>query len=336
MAKMPPALPDDTLSGIDRVHRGKVRDSYDLPGHSDKRLVVVTDRLSVHDVILPCLVKDKGAILNFIDIWWRQQFAEEFPHLKTDLVAWGPGIDEYLPEHLRGNLVLYKCARIIQKADMIPVEFIARGRLFGSALKAYEKGQLICGQTLPKGLKSLDLLNPVLFTPTNKSQDGHDEAITIEECDGICGDEHGRYLTIALFEYARKVARSKNLDLLDTKFEFGRLLLAILMGYVLCDEACTPDSSRYVDPEELERAIAECRDPKSMDKQPVRDWGTTVLGLTAKSPLTPELIGRVHSHEVDSEIIDETRSRYTDLLNRLAGVRPDEFIDRYYGKTSKN
>lgn len=325
MLKFPTSLPLSTAPGIQLIHRGKVRDRYAL-SVQNLEYVEVSDRLSVHDVILPCLIPGKGIILNAIDIWWRRELKAANPEFADDLVAYGRGIDAYLPTHLRSDRDRQSRGRIIRKLDMFPVELIARGRLFGSAFATYSEGLPICGQQLPEGLKKLSALDPVLFTPTTKNNaGGHDEPITIDECNAKYGPELAK-LTIGLYTFARDTARKKGIELLDTKIEVGRLGNEIRAG----DELFTPDSSRYSDESEVYAAMREDRDPKSKDKQAVRDWITNRYGLTAKTPLDLPVgrlaIERIHTDQIPTNLINQVCVTYRDLFTQLTGFASPQTV----------
>src|SRR3989339_2016733 len=130
MAKIPLAVIGQPLQGLTLLNRGKVRETYELPGFPELLLVVASDRLSIFDFVLNALVAMKGYILTAINIFWREEvFRELFEH---DLVAYGVAIDEYLPVHLRENPELQKRAVVVMRLVMIEVELIERGYLAGS------------------------------------------------------------------------------------------------------------------------------------------------------------------------------------------------------------
>lgn len=132
--KIPPEARSEPLSDLTLISQGKVRDRYVLP--DNKCLVVATDRVSVHDVILPSTVPFKGVVLNLLDLWWRRTHLASHQYLH-DVVASGRQIDSYLPESLRGNPDLHSRARVVELYDMMPFELIPRGHLAGTAWKQY-------------------------------------------------------------------------------------------------------------------------------------------------------------------------------------------------------
>jgi phosphoribosylaminoimidazole-succinocarboxamide synthase len=286
-----PALP-----GATRIGSGKVRELYAVGEHL---LLVASDRVSAFDVILPTPVPDKGRVLTGISaFWFREVLADIVPHhlVSTD-VADLPGELADAVEALRGRMML--CRR----AEMLPVECVARGYLAGSGWKEYQVTGRVCGVPLPQGLRESDELPEPIFTPATKSTDGHDENITFDEAAVIVGGptaERLRELTLALYGRAREHARERGILLADTKFELG-----LVDGELtLCDEVLTPDSSRFWPADDYEPG----RGQASFDKQIVRDW------LEAqpwdKTPPGPDL---------PDDVVARTRARYVEVYERLTG-----------------
>jgi phosphoribosylaminoimidazole-succinocarboxamide synthase len=193
---------------------------------------------------------------------------------------------------------------LVRKAERIDMECIVRGYLSGSAWKEYEATGKVAGLELPRGLGPNARLDLPMFTPSTKSDEGHDRNITISEMSQILGAALGRELvarSLRLFEEARRIAEPKGITIVDTKFEFGYVAGEL----VLIDEAFTPDSSRFLVREQG------ASQPINLDKQFIRDY----LESTGwdKSPPAPEL---------PPEIVTEARRRYLVILNRLMGGRP--------------
>ena len=323
MKPVPPQVEPTFLPGIALEKRGKVCELYDIPGWPVLRLKVISDRASVHDIILPFHIPGKGKVLNFIDDWWRRQM----PHIEHDVAALGPEIDAYLPQHLRDNPDLHQRARVIKAHQALEVELIYRWLLTGTGLTQYkEKNGFVCGQKLPDGLREWDELNPSVATPTTKDEEGHDEAMDLSECIARFGLKTIA-LTYPLFEMGRKKAADRGVIIADTKFEVGKDLLdGELDGeLVLIDEALTPDSSRYLTPEAVAEARRTGAKPPSYDKQPIRDYVWKYLGVGPKTPLTEEVIAKVHGHTYPSDLIAETAARYEQLLKILTGMNRDEY-----------
>lgn len=278
-----------------KVTRGKVRDVYDL---RDRLLIVSTDRLSAFDYVLPTPIPDKGKVLNQLSCFWFARTAGIVEnHLLTADVEEFP--EELAPhaESLRGRSML------VRKADMFPIECVARGYLAGSGWKEYRENGTICGIKLPPGLKESDRLPEPIFTPATKAETGHDMNISYEEAAGIVGEEAAsrlRDLTLRLFSTAGEYAASRGALLVDTKFEFGRIDGKI----VLADEALTPDSSRYWPAESWSPG----RSQESWDKQFVRDY-LEKIGWNKQPPVPP----------LPEEIAAGTRERYLEIFEILTG-----------------
>ncbi len=274
---------------------GKVRDVFDL---GDKLLMVVTDRISAFDVILPNGVPEKGKVLNQLSLFWM-----EFLGMKNHLVT--ANADEYpealLPyrDDLRGRSMLVK------KVDMVEVECIARGYLTGSGWKEYAKQGTVNGQKLREGYQNASKLDEVLFTPTTKAAIGdHDEAISYAETEKLVGADLAKSLrdaTVSLYTRAADYARGHGIIIADTKFEFGKDADGSL---ILADEVLTPDSSRFWPVE----SYAVGANPPSLDKQFVRDWLDSVH--FNHQPPAPEL---------PADVIARTHDIYVKAYEELSG-----------------
>jgi len=318
-------------AGLTRIHRGKVRDTYELPGHPEHLLQVATDRLSIFDFVLPGEVPDKGAVLTALTVYWFHEILTEQRH---HLAAFGAGLDAFLPENLRGFGALRARAVIIRKLDMVPVECVVRGYLTGSGWSSYRKTRSISGHILPEGLHDGSKLPEALFTPTTKAETGHDEAIGADEV----RKEHGSWLealSLSVYRRLHDHAATRGIILADTKFEFGQ-------GGILGDEVGTPDSSRFWDRQEWERAAEQRRSPSGYDKQPVREWGKTVVtpfvkdgkpvtGIDGLDPEDAEQRRFVHGLTVPEAVLDSTTERYRSIFKRLTGLDLADFQTRSLG-----
>lgn len=288
------ALLECRIPGLE-CKSGKVRDVFDL---GDTLLMVVTDRISAFDVILPNGVPDKGKVLNQLSLFWL-----DFLGVKNHLVI--ANVDEYpevlapYREDLRGRSMLVK------KVKMLEVECIARGYLTGSGWKEYQKSGTVNGEKLRAGYENASKLDDVLFTPTTKAEIGdHDEAIDFEETERIVGVETAAKLrdaTKSLYSKAADYAREKGIIIADTKFEFG---IDEDGSLILADEVLTPDSSRFwpVD------SYAVGANPPSLDKQYVRDWLDSIN--FNHQPPGPEL---------PEDVISRTREIYLKAYRDLSG-----------------
>ena len=276
---------------------GKVRDVFDL---GDKLLMVVTDRISAFDVILPCGVPDKGKVLNQLSLFWLE-FLGMKNHLITADVEQYPAELQPYKEDLRGRSMLVK------KVNMVEVECIARGYLTGSGWKEYQKSQTVNGEKLRAGYENASKLDEVLFTPTTKAAIGdHDEAINYDETVKLVGAETAKALkdaTIGLYSKAAEYARRHGIIIADTKVEFGKDADGSL---ILADEVLTPDSSRFWP----EASYAVGKNPPSLDKQYVRDWLDSInFNHQPPGPVLPD------------DVIARTREIYVKAYEDLSGKK---------------
>ena len=288
------ALLECSIPGIPQKS-GKVRDVFDL---GDKLLMVVTDRISAFDVILPCGVPDKGKVLNQLSLFWLEFFGVK-NHLITANVDEYPAELQPYKEDLRGRSMLVK------KVKMVEVECIARGYLTGSGWKEYQKSQTVNGEKLRAGYENASKLDEVLFTPTTKAAIGdHDEAINYEQTKALVGEATAKALkdaTIGLYTKAADYAAEHGIIIADTKFEFGKDDDGSL---ILADEVLTPDSSRFW-PEASYKVGA---NPPSLDKQYVRDWLDSInFNHQPPGPVLP------------AEVIEKTREIYIKAFKDLSG-----------------
>lgn len=298
---MATTLVQSDLPGLALRHRGKVRDVFDL---GDGRLLMVaTDRLSAFDVVLPDPIPGKGEMLTQISNFWFDNTAGLIPnHLTGDDVA------SVLPAGVDAALYA-KRAVVTKKLKPVPVECIARGYIIGSGWKDYRATGAVSGIRLPEGLQQAQQLAEPIFTPSTKAAVGdHDENIDFETAVNTVGREMAeavRDATLRLYTFARDYAAERGIILADTKFEFGTDEDGTL--YVM-DEMLTPDSSRWWPADEY----AVGSSPPSYDKQIVRDYLETLDW--DKTPPGPRL---------PADVIERTRARYAEALERLAGIRVD-------------
>ena len=258
--------------GLFHEYTGKVRETFSYDAHPSLLYFFQTDRISIFDIVLNALIKDKGAVLTAMTVNYLTGILSEIPN---HLVAFGSGIDEYLPEALRGNTYLQKHMMVVKKTKVLKVEAIVRGHLTGSGLKDYRKNNgFVCGIQLPEGLIDGSELPGVIFTPSTKAELGdHDENISFEEAVKIIGRENAekvREYAIKAFLLGRDFMAKRGVIIADTKFEFGITEDGEL---ILIDETLTPDSSRYWPEEGRLAAMALGKTPPSRDKQPIRDEG---------------------------------------------------------------
>jgi phosphoribosylaminoimidazole-succinocarboxamide synthase len=289
------AITKTDLPGIKLHARGKVRDIYDLGDHF---LIVATDRLSAFDVVLPTPIPNKGKVLTQMSAFWFDHFKDAVPNhvVSTDVAAYPGNVRQYR-DQLEGRSMLVK------KAQVFPIECVARGFLTGSGLKDYQKTGQVCGIPLPDGLRDSDRLPQAIFTPSTKAAAGHDENISEERAGQIIGEENIRRLkelTLSLYTRGVEYALTHGIIICDTKFEFG-----IIDGKIsIVDEMLTPDSSRFWPADRYSPGKAQ----PSFDKQFVRDY-LEKIGWN-KQPPAPAL---------PDDIVNATSAKYVEALRVLTG-----------------
>ncbi|MBI4772775.1 MAG: phosphoribosylaminoimidazolesuccinocarboxamide synthase [Deltaproteobacteria bacterium] len=284
------------LSGLNLLNRGKVRDIYDL---GDTLLIVATDRISAFDVIMSDPIPGKGEILTKISEFWFRQMTDLIDnHVLSFDVADFPKTCRPHADVLRNRTMWVK------KAKPLTIECIVRGYLAGSGWKDYKNSGSVCGYPLPSGLlESAELAEP-LFTPSTKAELGtHDENITLDQAERLVGKERlkqVREASLSIYKRARAIAKERGIVIADTKFEFGDSNGKL----ILIDEILTPDSSRFWPRDEYEPG----RSQRSYDKQFLRDYLESLDW--DKRPPAPKL---------PPDIIEQTRKRYREALERLTG-----------------
>jgi phosphoribosylaminoimidazole-succinocarboxamide synthase len=281
------------MPDIGEPRRGKVRDIYDLGEHL---LLVVTDRVSAFDVVLPNGIPGKGKVLTAISLFWFGQVGDI---IRNHVVA--SRVEDYPPKLHRYREMLEGRSILVRKAEVLPVECIVRGYLSGSGWQSYREDDTICGIGLPDGLKESSRLPEPIFTPSTKAAEGHDINISFQRTKEIVGAERAEFLrktSIEVYQRAVSIAEKKGIIIADTKMEFG-----VADGEViLIDELLTPDSSRFWSMKDY----AEGRSQDSFDKQIVRDYLLTLdWDKTAPGP------------ELPPDIVEKTARRYQEILEIL-------------------
>lgn len=295
------ALLTTDLGSLPLLARGKVRDIYTFaPDQKASDLVfVATDRISAFDHILGSGIPEKGRILTQISLFWFDFLKALVPnHVLTADVKQFPAELQPYAAQLEGRTM------IVRRAEMFPVECVARGYLSGSGWKDYQATGAVCGIELPKGLRESDKLPQPIFTPAAKiNTGGHDENISYQTVVETLGEETAaklRELTLALYQKASDYAATKGVILADTKFEFG-----LIDGRItLADEVLTPDSSRYWPADQYKPGGP----TPSFDKQYVRDYLESI-GWDKQAP-APALT---------DEVVTETRAKYMQAFRLLTG-----------------
>ncbi len=275
---------------------GKVRDVYCLD--SDHLLFVATDRISAFDYVLATGIPHKGRVLTQLSLFWFDFVKDIVPnHFVTADVDHYPAAIRQHADELRGR------SMVVMRAEMFPVECVARGYLSGSGWKEYKATGSVCGVKLPPGLKESDQLPEPLFTPATKATTGHDINISFEEMCKLVDPELSRQLrdiTLRIYKKAADYARQRGIIIADTKFEFGQTA----QGITLADEVLTPDSSRFWPVDTYQPGKAQ----DSYDKQYVRDYLEEIRWN--KQPPAPAL---------PQEVALGTSKKYLEAYRQLAG-----------------
>ena len=291
---MSTVLYESDISHLELIHRGKVRDVYNV--NEEHLLIVASDRLSAFDVVLPQPIPGKGEVLTRVANFWFKRTAGLVQNHLSDLT-----IADVVPDTEQQHL-LRERAVVTRKLKPLPVEAIARGYLIGSGWKDYQATGSLCGITLPEGLRQADQLPEAIFTPSTKAQTGnHDENISYQDAENLLGNDIAarvRDLTLEIYTASAAYARERGIIIADTKFEFG---LDDDGELYLIDEILTPDSSRFWPADQY----APGSSPPSFDKQFVRDYLETLdWDKTAPGPeLPPEIIRRTAEKYAQAEKI---------------------------------
>ncbi len=292
---MTQALYQSDLSGLNLLHRGKVRDIYDLD--AQHLLIVTSDRLSAFDVIMDQPVPGKGEVLTRVANFWFERTRELIPNQLSGI---HPSTLIPDPEQARA---LGQRATVVRKLKPLPIEAIVRGYLIGSGWKDYQKSGAVCGQALPAGLQMAEQLPEALFTPSTKAAlGGHDENIDFNQTVDLIGQERAeqvRDISLRIYRESAAYARQRGIIIADTKFEFG---LDDQGRLHLIDEVLTPDSSRFWPLAHYQLGIS----PPSFDKQFVRDYLETLTW--DKRPPPPPL---------PEHIISQTAEKYLEAERLL-------------------
>ncbi len=272
-------------------YKGKVRDVYNI--NDDFLVMVVSDRISAFDVVLPKGIPYKGQVLN--------QIAEKFLDATSDIVPnWKIATPD--PNVTVGHF-----------CETFPVEMIVRGYLTGSSWRLYKNGgREICGVPLPEGLKEHQAFPEPLLTPTTKAEQGaHDENISREEIikQGLVSEEDYLELeriSLALFKRGSEIAKEMGLILVDTKYEFGKKDGQIY----LIDEIHTPDSSRYFYADGYQERFDKGENQKQLSKEFVREWLMENNFQGREGDVLPE---------IPEEFVNQVSERYIELYENITG-----------------
>jgi len=284
---------DFKFPGLKSIYHGKVRDVYNI--NDEILLMVVTDRISAFDVVLPRGIPYKGQVLN--------QITSKFLDLTSDII---PNWKIASPDP---NVT----AGIICKP--YPVEMIVRAYLTGSSWRTYKSGKReICGIPLPEGMREHQKFDEPLITPTTKAEQGlHDEDITPKEIveKGLVSEEEYTLIekySLEIFKRGSEIATKNKLILVDTKYEFGKKDGKIY----LIDEVHTPDSSRYFYAEDYQERFSKGLPPRQLSKEFVREWLMANNFMGREGEKVPEMT---------DEFVNEVSERYIELYEKITGEK---------------
>jgi len=273
-----------------KFYSGKVRDVYSIG--NDLLVMVASDRISAFDVILPKPIPFKGQVLNQIAAYMLKATADICPNWLLNVPA--PNVS------------------IGKRCVPFKIEMVVRGNLTGHAWRTYNSGKrVLCGVTMPDGMKENDFFPAPVITPSTKADEGHDEDISKPEiiAKGIATEDDWKILekyTLQLFERGKQIAAKQGLILVDTKYEFGKIGDTIY----LMDEIHTPDSSRYFYADGFEGRQANGIKQKQLSKEFVREWliANNFMGKEGQTvPVMPD------------EWIETISKRYIELYEKVIG-----------------
>jgi phosphoribosylaminoimidazole-succinocarboxamide synthase len=286
------------------LRRGKVREVYEVD--ANHLLLVASDRVSAFDVVMDQPIPRKGAVLTQISAFWFDKLQSVIPsHFVT---ASTEEIIERIPALVGFREQMSGRAMLCIRTQPVPFECVIRGYITGSAWAEYKDKGTLAGEPLARGLKESSQLNPPIFSPATKAEEGHDINVTFDTVAEALGMETATRLREASFKVylaGRDHAATRGIIIADTKFEFGFDGAGELR---LIDEVLTPDSSRFWPADQYQ----EGRGQPSFDKQPLRDY---LAGLKKEGKWNGEAPGPT----LPDSVVEATSVRYLDAYQRITG-----------------
>ena len=283
------------MAALEHLGSGKVREIFRID--DDRLLIVASDRISAFDVVLGEEIPHKGQVLTGVSLHWFDIL--DTPH---HLISADTATMDFLSPRQQQDFA--GRSMLVQAAEVIPMECVIRGYLYGSSWSEYSQGGGPTTEHLPGGLEMASRLPEPIFTPATKAAQGtHDENISFEDVSNIVGEDTAKEIkriSIELYQNGRDLASRNGIIVADTKFEFG----VVDDHLMLIDEVLTPDSSRFWPMDEYKPGGAQ----KSFDKQFLRDYLNSIDW--PKEPPPPKL---------PPEVIQITRDKYLEVLERLTG-----------------
>ena len=286
------------------LRRGKVREVYGVDDQTV--LLVASDRVSAFDVVMAEPVPRKGIVLTQMSAYWFRILGKRVAsHFITADAA---EIVNHIPALSGHREAIAGRAMLCRRAKTIPFECVVRGYLSGSAWSEYRKHGTLAGEALPTGLVESARLDPPIFSPATKAEEGHDENITfgrMREALGATLADKLRALSLEVYTIGRDAAAARGIIIADTKFEFGHTPSGELL---LIDEVLTPDSSRFWPADQYQAG----RGQPSFDKQPLRDY---LDGVRRQGKWD----GQAPPPPLPREVVRATSTRYQDAFLRITG-----------------
>ena len=286
------------------VRRGKVREVYSVD--DNRLLMVASDRVSAFDVVMQEAVPHKGAVLTQLSAFWFARLAPVMPH--HCITADADEIVDALPALAGHRATLEGRAMLVRRTTPVPFECVVRGYLSGSAWAEYRQSGTLAGEPLTPGLVESARLDPPIFSPATKAEQGHDENVTFDHMARALGRapaERLRRASLDLYEAGRAYAAERGIIIADTKFEFGTMPDGALL---VIDEILTPDSSRFWPADRYKAGGSQ----PSFDKQPLRDY---LAGLKKEGRWN----GNAPPPPLPTAVVAATSARYRDAYRRITG-----------------
>ena len=288
------------------LRRGKVREVYEVDDAT--LLLVASDRVSAFDVVMREAVPHKGAVLTQLSAFWFERLKSVMPHhLITadvdEIIRRVPALAPHRDELDGGGR-----AMLSRRAVTVPFECVVRGYISGSAWAEYKQSGSLAGEPMPEGLVESARLDPPIFSPATKAEQGHDENVTLDHVVrglGRATAERLRDASLALYSAGREYAAGRGIIIADTKFEFGTTAQGEL---IVIDEILTPDSSRFWPADRYQPG----RGQPSFDKQPLRDY---LADLRKQGKWN----GEAPPPPLPDDVVAATSERYRDAYRRITG-----------------
>ena len=287
------------------LRRGKVREVYEVDDAT--LLLVASDRVSAFDVVMREAVPHKGAVLTQLSAFWFERLKSVMPHhLITadvdEIIRRVPALAPHRDELDGGGR-----AMLSRRAVTVPFECVVRGYISGSAWAEYKQSGTLAGEPMPEGLVESARLDPPIFSPATKAEQGHDENVTLDHVVrglGRATAERLRDASLALYSAGREYAAGRGIIIADTKFEFGTAQGEL----IVIDEILTPDSSRFWPADRYQPG----RGQPSFDKQPLRDY---LADLKKQGKWN----GEAPPPPLPDDVVAATSERYRDAYRRITG-----------------